>query len=207
MQIDTYVHTFITSRSQPAKCNAACARAEFHHRLLRMCCGWTPRMTTMTDGTTQTELLFSADSQSGREAFTLVLPNNGSPRAHIERLARSVHQLEMVVAEAKDLQRRHCRGAVVRLAHPAWTNVGNGPCVATVTMRFATSQCSRAAPSQFQVRVYINAANPFAPPTYECQILFGHVTRQQVTDAISNVSTGHRMLTRIYESMLMLLQG
>ena len=164
-------------------------------------------MTTLADGTIQTEMCFAADAHSGREAFALVLPNNGSPRAHIERLARSVAQLEMVVAEAKDLQRRHCRSAVVRLFHPAWEHVGSGPCVATIVMRFATSQCSRATPTQFQIRLSINAANPFAFPKSECQILFGHVTQQQVTEAISRVDTGHGMLTRIYESMLMLLQG
>lgn len=74
-------------------------------------------------------------------------------------------------------------------------------------MLFATSQCSRSTPTQFQIRLHINAAKPFAPLTYESQILFGHVTKQQVSDVIVNGSTGRGMFTRMYETMLMLLQG
>lgn len=76
------------------------------------------RMTTMVDDTMQTELMFDAEPHSRREAVALVIPNNGSPLTHIYRLARSMLQLEMVVVEAKDLQRRLCRDAVVSLTHP-----------------------------------------------------------------------------------------
>jgi len=203
------------SESTPnAVLDAECARTELHNRGLQMVCGWAPRLRTLNDGTTQEEILFARNDSTGRDTFGLVLPSNTiDTSANLHKFQRMVHrvtQLEMFVNEAKDLQKRHCRSVVVHYAHADWQQVATADSMATITMRFATSQHSpqRSSRSQFEVTLTLDWTAPFIKPTFSHKIIFGAeeaVLGPRIQQAIENVPLGYGLVTRVYEALMMMI--